>query len=261
MTLTSSVGRQRHSSPQSTRPRKRARRPGALRTGLSARSPQVRWSDREPRVLGVPDADVLDASDAGSQSLVTVGARVPAVLRGNDLSAARFGCFAEPGVMHVMWFRQARKVPGLREYGLGPHARVSTAQCAACCLVGTDATWTLSKQVDCGHPAAASASVAKVTVRLSARRQTATARVGHAAGNCPPHPGGRHEPRSTARRVRCAQQPCITWPRFGLHAPTASFSETTPRLAPRADPATRACHAATVPDEGCRPSRAAYLPC
>src|SRR5215470_10151527 len=37
-------------------------------------------------------------------------------------------------------------------------------------------------------PAAASASVAKVTVRLSARRQTATARVGHAAGSCPPHP-------------------------------------------------------------------------
>jgi len=33
-----------------------------------------------------------------------------------------------------------------------------------------------------------SASVAKVTVRLSARRQTATARAGHAAGSCPPHP-------------------------------------------------------------------------
>ena len=39
-----------------------------------------------------------------------------------------------------------------------------------------------------GHPAAASASVAKVTVRLSARGQTATARAGHAAGSCPPHP-------------------------------------------------------------------------
>jgi len=56
MTLTFSVGRQRHSSPQSTRPRKRAWRPGALRTGLSARSPQVRWREvpafmrRETRV-------------------------------------------------------------------------------------------------------------------------------------------------------------------------------------------------------------------
>ena len=45
-----------------------------------------------------------------------------------------------------------------------------------------------NRRRNCGHPAAASASVAKVTVRLSARRQTATARAGHAAGNCPPHP-------------------------------------------------------------------------
>jgi len=69
------------------------------------------------------------------------------------------------------------------------------------------------------------------------------------------------EPRSTARRARCAQQPCITWPRHGPHAPAASSSQTTPRRAPPAAAATRVCHAATVPDERCRPSRAASLPC
>ena len=45
-----------------------------------------------------------------------------------------------------------------------------------------------SRRRNCGHRAAASASAANVTALVSARRQTATARAGHAFGSCPPHP-------------------------------------------------------------------------
>ena len=41
-------------------------------------------------------------------------------------------------------------------------------------------------------------SVVKATLRLSAGRQTATARAGHAVGSCPPHPADSCKPRSTA---------------------------------------------------------------
>jgi hypothetical protein len=42
-------------------------------------------------LFGVPDAHVWDAIDAGSQSLVTVGARVPGAMHDSPASVARCG--------------------------------------------------------------------------------------------------------------------------------------------------------------------------